>query len=81
MQGSDGFQRFARAGMERLGLDAEEAELAVMEVVDSIYRPHIEALLAADLDRVAPEPGIDLSRRPDADPAASGRGAEDAAGH
>jgi hypothetical protein len=64
MQGSDGFQRFARAGLERLEIEAEEAELAVMEVVDSIYRPRIDALLEADLDAVEAEPRMDLSRAP-----------------
>jgi hypothetical protein len=81
MQGSDGFQRFASAGLERLGIEAEDAELAVMGVVDSIYRPHIDSLLDADLDAVEPEPRIDLSRRPDANRAAPGREAEDAAGY
>jgi hypothetical protein len=64
MQGSDGFQRFAIAGMERLGIVADEAELAVMEVVDTIYRPRIDSLLEADLDAVEPEPRIDLSGPP-----------------
>ena len=52
MQGGDGFQTFARA------------ELAVIEAADSLYRPHLDALLAADLDEVEPEPGIDPSRPP-----------------
>jgi hypothetical protein len=64
MQGSDGFKRFAGGGFELLGIVADDVQLHVMEVADSIYRPHIEALLAADLEEVAPEPRIDLSRPP-----------------
>ena len=64
MQGSDGFQRFAVAGLERVGIEADDAELAVMEVADSLYGPSIDSLLAADLDEVEPEPRIDLSRPP-----------------
>jgi hypothetical protein len=80
MQGKDGFDRFAAGGLELLGLEADEAERAVMAAVDAIYRPHVEALLEADLDDIVPEPRIDLSKRPEADPAAPGREAEDAAG-
>jgi hypothetical protein len=64
MQGSDGFERFAAGGFELLGIEPDEAELRVMQVADSIYRPHIDALLRADLDGVEPEPEIDLSRPP-----------------
>jgi hypothetical protein len=56
--------RFVSAGLELLELDADEAELAVIEVVDSLYRPLIEALLVTELDEVEPEPGADLSRGP-----------------
>jgi len=80
MQGKDGFDRFAAGGLELLGLEADEAERAVMGAVDAIYRPHVEALLEADLDDIVPEPRIDLSKSPEADPAAPGREAEDAAG-
>jgi hypothetical protein len=64
MQGNDGLQRFLAGGFERLGIEADETELVVMAVADSIYRPHIDALLEADLDDVAPEPRIDLSQPP-----------------
>jgi hypothetical protein len=57
-------QRFVDAGLELLELDADEAELAVIEVVDALYRPLVEALLVAELDGVEPEPGADLSRGP-----------------
>jgi hypothetical protein len=64
MQGSDGFQTFAKTGLERLGVEADDVELAVIAAADSLYRPHVDALLAADLDDIEPEPGIDLSEPP-----------------
>jgi hypothetical protein len=64
MEGSDGFKRFAGGGFELIGIVADDVQVHVMEVVDSIYRPSIEALLAADLEGVEPEPRIDLSRPP-----------------
>jgi hypothetical protein len=64
MQGNDGLQSFLAGGFERAGIEANETELAVMAVAESIYRPHIEALLEANLDDVAPEPEIDLSQPP-----------------
>ena len=41
--------RSVRAGLELLDLEVDEAELAVIEVVDSLYRPLTEALLVAEL--------------------------------
>jgi hypothetical protein len=64
MQGSDGLQRFTAGGFELFGIEADEAELAVIQAADSIYRPRIAALLEAELERVEPEPHIDLSRPP-----------------
>jgi hypothetical protein len=64
MQGSDGFQRFAGAGLELLGIDADEIELAVMEAASTLYRPNLDALLEADLDDIEPEVHIDPSGRP-----------------
>jgi hypothetical protein len=57
-------QRFVVAGLELLDLEAGEAEIAVIEAVDGLYRPVIERLLEAELDGVDPEPGTDLSRPP-----------------
>jgi hypothetical protein len=57
-------QRFVRAGLELLDLEAGEAEIAVIEAVDGLYRPVIERLLEAELDGVEPEAGADMSRRP-----------------
>jgi hypothetical protein len=57
-------QRSVRAGLELLELEVDEAELAVIEVVDSLYRPLTEALIVAELDGVEPEPGADMSDGP-----------------
>lgn len=65
MEGSDRFGAFVRAGLERLGVEADDVELAVIEAADSLYRRHVDALLDADLDAVEPEPWIDLSRPPE----------------
>ena len=64
MQGSDPFQRFASAGLQTLGIEFDEAEMAVLGYADGIYRPHIDALMDADLDMVRPEVGIDLGSPP-----------------
>jgi hypothetical protein len=57
-------QRFVRTGLRLLELDASDAEIAVIEAADGLYRPPIERLLAAELDGVDPEPGTDMSRPP-----------------
>jgi len=61
---TDAVGRFARAGLELLELEADEAEIAVIEAADRLYRPVIERLLEAELDGVDPEPGADMSRPP-----------------
>jgi hypothetical protein len=61
---ADAVGRFARAGLELLELEADEAEIAVIEAADRLYRPVIERLLEAELDGVDPEPGADMSRPP-----------------
>jgi hypothetical protein len=50
--------------LELLGLEADEAELAVIEAVDSLYGPPLEALAETELDGVEPEAGIDPSHAP-----------------
>ncbi len=62
----DAFQSFATGGLELLGMHADEIELGVMRLVDSIYRPHIDALMEDDLDDVELEGDLDLSRPPEA---------------
>jgi hypothetical protein len=56
--------RFVSAGLDMLELDAGEAELAVIEAVDELYRPVLMALMAAELDTVEPEPGSDMAHAP-----------------
>ena len=62
--GRSATKRLVVAGLELLDLEASDDELAVIEVVDSIYRPLTDSLLEAELDGVEPEPGADLSRGP-----------------
>jgi hypothetical protein len=62
--GDDAAERFVRAGLELLDLEASEAEMAVILGADGLYRPVIEGLLEAELDGVDPEPGTDMSIPP-----------------
>lgn len=62
--GSGATERFVRAGLDLLELEADETEIAVIEAADRLYRPVIEGLLEAELDGVDPEPGADMSRAP-----------------
>lgn len=62
--GSSLAAQFAQIGLELAHLPAHEAEIAVIEAVDGLYRPLIDALLEAELDGVPPEPGTDLSGPP-----------------
>jgi hypothetical protein len=66
MEGSDSLERFVRAGFQRLGLEPDPAELAVIEAVDSIYGAQNDALVDLDLSEVEPELDLDLSRPPGA---------------
>jgi hypothetical protein len=56
--------RFVSAGLELLELEADEPELAVIEAVDALYGPPLQALIEAEIDGVEPEAGIDLSHPP-----------------
>jgi hypothetical protein len=53
-----------RAGLEVLGYEVDETEMAVMRVADGIYGPRLRALVDADLTRVWAEPDLDPSRAP-----------------
>jgi hypothetical protein len=64
MEGSDSFERFARAGFERLGVELDETQMAIVRVAEAVYGPHIAALMEADLSGVRPELEMDLSRAP-----------------
>jgi hypothetical protein len=62
--GAGATERFVRAGLELLQLDADDLEIAVIEAADRLYRPVIDSLLEAEFDGVDPEPGADMSRAP-----------------
>ncbi|HKG37222.1 MAG TPA: hypothetical protein VKA89_12370 [Solirubrobacterales bacterium] len=51
-------------GLSSLGVEADDAELAVMNVAHATYWPAIASLLSLDLSAVAEEPQPDLSRPP-----------------
>jgi len=57
-------QSYVRAGLELLDLEATDAEIAVIEAVDALYRPLVRGLLDAELDGIPPEPGTDVSGPP-----------------
>lgn len=60
----DAFEQHVRSGLEQLGYDVDEAELAVMRVADGVYGPQLRALVEADLRSVWQEPDLDPSRAP-----------------
>ena len=55
-----------RVGLEALGHEVDEMELAVMRVADGVYGPQLRALVEADLTAVWTEPDMDPSRAPSA---------------
>ena len=57
-------ERFVRSGLELVDLEATEAEIAVIEAVDGLYRPLLDRLIEAELDGIDPEPGTDMSHGP-----------------
>lgn len=60
----DAFERHVRAGLERLGYEVDETELAVMRVADGVYGPQLRELVGADLGNLWPERDLDPSRAP-----------------
>ena len=62
--GASTTKTFVRAGLELLELEADDAELAVIEAVDGLYRPLTKSLIDAELDGIEPEPGADMSSAP-----------------
>jgi len=64
MEGSDRFEGFVPTGLASLGVEADEAELAVMRAAHELYWPAFAALLSANLGAVAPEEDPDMSRAP-----------------
>jgi hypothetical protein len=59
------FQSVVPGALASAGIQADEAELAVMAAAHALYWPGIVALLEADLTSVEPEPGTDMSRGPE----------------
>ena len=57
-------ERFVRGGLALLDLEATEAEMAVIEAADGLYRPLLDRLIQAELDGIDPEPGADMSHGP-----------------
>lgn len=53
-----------RAGLELLGYEVDETELAVMRVADGVYGPQLRELVEADLSAVWAEMDFDPSRAP-----------------
>jgi len=66
MEASDRADEFVPAGMASLGIEADEVEMAVMGVAHQMFWPGILGLISMDLDGVAPERDIDLSKGPPA---------------
>jgi hypothetical protein len=64
MEASDSFEGFVPAGLASLGIEADDAELAVMRAAHETYWPAFAALLAADLGGILPEDAPDMSRPP-----------------
>jgi hypothetical protein len=64
MEASDSFDRFVPAGLASLGIEADDAELAVMRTAHELYWPAFARLIAADLGGIPPEDAPDMSRPP-----------------
>jgi hypothetical protein len=60
----DTFEQHVRAGLELLGYDVDESELAIMRVADGVYGQQLRALIDADLRSVPVEPDLDPGRAP-----------------
>jgi hypothetical protein len=57
-------RRYVESGLAALGLRAGEDEIAVIQAVDAIYGPALDALMAEGFDGVPYETGADMSRPP-----------------
>jgi hypothetical protein len=66
-QAEEGTRRFIESGLEVLGLEAGPDEIAVIQAVDAIYGPSLEALMAEGFDGIPHEPGADMSKPPRTD--------------
>ena len=57
-------EAFLTAGLETLGVEFDEIEMAVMTATHELYWPPIAQFLEIDLSGVEPEPSADMSRAP-----------------
>ena len=58
------FQSYLGGALETFGIEADEAERAVMRGVWQLYEEGINRLIEADLTKVELEADLDLSRPP-----------------
>jgi len=61
---TEGSRRYVVAGLEVLGVEAAEDELAVIQAVDAVYGPALGALMSEPFDDLPHEPGADMSKPP-----------------
>ncbi len=64
MESESVFQSYLEGALETFGIEADEAERAVMTGVWAVYEPAMEMLRDSDLRDVEPETDADLSRAP-----------------
>ena len=60
----DDFANFVRSALARAGAEADETDIAVIRVADTVYAPDREALMSADLSAAPVEHDSDPSRPP-----------------
>jgi hypothetical protein len=60
-------RRYIESGLALIGLEAGQDEIAVIQAVDAIYGPALDALTAEGFDGIPHEPGPDMSRPPRTD--------------
>lgn len=55
---------YVQSGLDLQGLAAGPDEIAIVEAVDAIYGPSLQALMAEGFDGIPHEPGADMSKPP-----------------
>jgi hypothetical protein len=55
---------YIRSGLALLDLGAGPDEITIIEAVDAIYGPSLQALMAEGFDGIPHEPGADMGRAP-----------------
>jgi hypothetical protein len=61
---ANGRRAYIESGLALLELDAAPDEVAIIEVVDALYGPSLQALMAEGFDGIPDEPGADMSKPP-----------------